>query len=390
MAGIATLNPRPHVWRLDKHVYIPQAGVLQLMMAKRLSVIGTAFALGMAVTAWAADPETATLVAAETAGTAAIIDPVRLSGTVVAPRVAQVSAAIAGLVETIGVDAGDRVAKGAPLLELDDTLAEFELRRSEAAAREAAERLADARRRFDEVKRLEGGRSIAQTELLSREAEVRVATAAAARLEAEREHQAELVERHRLPAPFAGVVSRKLTEAGEWIEPGTPVVELVALDGLRLDFQAPQAYFPRIAKGTPVSVQLDALPERRYDGRVTAVVPVSDPAARTFTLHVRLTDGGVPMTPGMSAEAHLELETGRRAVVVSRDALIRYPDGRVTVWVVEDKDGAPAVSERQVRTGLAFDGRIEIRSGLDAGARVVVKGNEVLRPGQRVRLEQRP
>lgn len=352
--------------------------------------IGTAFALGMAVTAWAADPETATLVAAETAGTAAIIDPVRLSGTVVAPRVAQVSAAIAGLVETIGVDAGDRVAKGAPLLALDDTLAEFELRRSEAAAREAAERLADARRRFDEVKRLEGGRSIAQTELLSREAEVRVATAVAARLEAERQHQAELVERHRLPAPFAGVVSRKLTEAGEWIEPGTPVVELVALDGLRLDFQAPQAYFPRIAQGTPVSVQLDALPERRYDGRVTAVVPVSDPAARTFTLHVRLADGGVPMTPGMSAEARLELETGRRAVVVSRDALIRYPDGRVTVWVVEDKDGAPAVSERQVRTGLAFDGRIEIRSGLDAGARVVVKGNEVLRPGQRVRLEQRP
>lgn len=87
----------------------------------------------------------------------------------------------------------------------------------------------------------------------------------------------------------------------------------------------------------------------------------------------------------MSAHGVLQLDAGRTGVVVSRDALLRYPDGRVTVWVVEgDGDGA-SVTERQVKTGVVFDGRIEIE-GLAAGTRVVTAGNEALQEGQAVRV----
>lgn len=333
-----------------------------------------------------AQADNAPRVDVEVVATAPITEQVQLTGTVTSPRVAQVSPSVEGLVQMVHVDAGDRVDPGASLVDLDSELAELELERTQAATREAREQLADAQRRFDEAKRLEGNQSISQTELLSREAEVQVATAAVARLEAAQRHQAERVARHSLAAPFPGVVSRKLTEAGEWVAPGTPVAELVALDGLRLDFRAPQTYFPRVDTQTPVSVRLDALPERRLDGRITAIIPVSDPEARTFMVRVHLDDDHVAMTPGMSAHALLDLETGRHSTTVSRDALIRYPDGRVTVWVIEETDGETTVSERQVQTGLAFDGRVEIRSGLDAGERVVVRGNEALQEGQRVRL----
>jgi multidrug efflux pump subunit AcrA (membrane-fusion protein) len=82
----------------------------------------------------------------------------------------------------------------------------------------------------------------------------------------------------------------------------------------------------------------------------------------------------------------LRLPTGERKVVVSRDALLRHPDGRVTVWVLDDNGGQTKVSERRVHTGLAFDGRVAIDTGLDAGARVVVQGNEGLHEGQSVRV----
>jgi multidrug efflux pump subunit AcrA (membrane-fusion protein) len=92
------------------------------------------------------------------------------------------------------------------------------------------------------------------------------------------------------------------------------------------------------------------------------------------------------MLPGMSVTASLKLATGRRGVAVPRDAIIRFPDGRVVVWVVESGADGPTAREQPVSTGLAFDSMVEIRHGLDAGAVVVTRGNEALQNGQRISL----
>lgn len=333
--------------------------------------------------AWA---QKAPKVTTATAETAPITREVNLTGTVTSPDVARVSTAVGGQVTEVHIDSGDRVAKGEPLVSLDRELAELELQRERAAVAEAEAELADARRRLEEARRLAAEENIPTSELRSREAEVRIQEAALERLQAEAAHQEERVGRHRIDAPFDGVVSTKLTAAGEWIDPGTAVVELVAMAGLRLDFPAPQAYYPRIDTDTPVTVSLEALGNRAIDGFVGATIPVSDPEARTFTVRVHPEPDDLAITPGMSARATLRLATGREGVVVPRDALIRYPDGRVTVWTVEDDGDQATVRERHVETGLSFDGRVEIRSGLEAGARVVTRGNEALEAGQDVRV----
>ena len=334
----------------------------------------------------AALAQDAPTVATVPAQVAPIVREVRLTGTVTSPEVARVSTSVAGLVETVHVDSGDRIDKGDRLLTLDRELEALELEQERAAVAEAEARVADARRRLAEAERLATDRNIPESEVRSREAEVSIQAAALDRLRAQADRQAERVDRHRLDAPFAGVVSRKLTAAGEWISPGDAVVELVAMDGLRLDFPAPQSYYPRIDTETRVTVAMEALGERTLDARVGATIPVSDPEARTFTVRVFPEAGDLPITPGMSANATLHLATGREGVVVPRDALIRYPDGRVTVWTVATENGQAVARENVVETGLSFDGRVEIRSGLDAGARVVTRGNEALEPGQAVRV----
>ncbi|UCC55261.1 MAG: efflux RND transporter periplasmic adaptor subunit [Gammaproteobacteria bacterium] len=314
-----------------------------------------------------------------------IREEVPLTGTLTSPQVAEVSTSVGGLVERIDVDVGDRVEAGALLVSLDREMAELSLEAARAATAQAHAELADVRRRLADARRLVAKKSFPESELRSLEAQVNVSTAAVARFEAEQKRQAARLKRHELAAPFPGVISRKLAETGEWVEPGTAVVELIATDGLRLDFRVPQHYYPRIDGDTRLQVSLDAVPDRRLAARIGTVVPVNDPSARTFLLRAYLDAEDIALTPGMSAHGVLQLNTGRQGVVVTRDALLRYPDGRVTVWLVEGDGETATVTERQVQTGVGFEGRIEIR-GLEPGVRVVMAGNEALQEGQAVRV----
>ena len=255
--------------------------------------------------------------------------------------------------------------------------------------REAEVELADAQRRLREARNLFASRNIPKTEMEAREAEVRRLVAVVERRKAEQAFQRARVERHTLKAPFAGVIARRLTDLGEWVEPGTSVLELVAVDQLWLDLQVPQSYFGRVDRTTPVILRLDASRDRSVEATVREIVPVSHPSARTFLARVRLDNTAGRMTPGMSARATLRMDTGRVNVVIPRDALIRYPDGRVTVWIARHNSDTHTVNEQRVQTGLTFGGRVEIVTGLKAGVPVVVRGNEALREGQQVRVQER-
>jgi RND family efflux transporter MFP subunit len=184
------------------------------------------------------------------------------------------------------------------------------------------------------------------------------------------------------------VISERTTETGEWIEPGKPVLTLVAVNDLRIEFRVPQEFYSRLNTQSTITVTLDALPDREFDGTIDAVVPVSDASARTFLIHVKVDAGDARLTPGMSVHGKLNLTTGREGVVVSRDAILRYPDGRITVWVIDPDSAPPTVSEKRVTTGDSFDGLITIRGGIQAGDVIVVRGNESLQEGQQVRIQR--
>jgi RND family efflux transporter MFP subunit len=319
-----------------------------------------------------------------------IVERISVTGTVTSPRTAVLSTAVAGLVADIAVDEGRRVAAGDAILRLDAELAELALERSFAEVLQRESALADARRRLDEAERVGPERGIARTQIESLRAEVVSEEAALKGSRIAAREQAAIVERHRLRAPFAGVISERYTEVGEWVNPGDALLELVAIDNLRFDFRVSQNFFGGIEENTPVEITLDTLPGQKLSGRVSAIVPVKNPGARTFLVRV-LADASesiasLAISPGMSASAAFSLDTGRSGVAVSRDAILRFPDGRVTVWIVESRDGLPVVREQVVSTGLEFDGFVEIRAGLSEGDRAVTQGNESLQEGQTIKI----
>lgn len=317
-----------------------------------------------------------------------VVRQVPLTGTITSARVSSLSAHVDGKVSSLAVEVGDEVKAGAVLLALDSELERLALQASQAATAQARAELTDARRRFENGQQLRQQKSISMNELELLEAEVAIKQAALQRQQAEQRRQQVVVDYHQLKAPFDGVISQRYTDVGEWIEPGNPVLELVDMDRLRAEFRVPQEFFMQIDDRSRVSVTLDPLPGRSFDGNIDAVVPVSDPNARTFLVHVSFDHHGVRITPGMSVRARLNLATGTTGVVIPRDALLRYPDGRITVWLVSEPQGEATVSEHQVKIGNSFDGRVVITSGLQAGAFVVIRGNESLQEGQTVRIQQ--
>ncbi len=310
----------------------------------------------------------------------------RLTGTVSAKRRARLSARVSGLVAEVHVDAGDRVDKGDVLVDLDRILAELTLRQARAALDEARARLAESRRLQAEAAALLADAFIPESEVEARRATVKRDAATVARLDAESREAHELVGRHSVVAPFAGVIASKRTESGEWVQTGTPVLELVGTEDLRFDVQVPQERFSGVTEGMPVTVRLDSLPDRTLVGHVDAKVPIHDAGARTFLVRVGLDEAEQSMFPGMSGEAVFAIVGEPGTMVVPRDALVRAPDGTDRIWVVEQRGGAAQAFAKPVRIGRSLAETVEVIEGLSAGASVVVRGNESLREEQPVRV----
>ena len=361
-----------------------------VMRRQRLTVAVSATALIIlsAVTSIAA-ADRSPLVVVSTAQTDTVIKQVPLTGTITSAQVAKVSAEVSGQVEAVNVEVGDHVEGDASLVELDREIEQLTLEALRASTLQASAEFADAKRRYQDAKRLREKSTIPKNQLRLLEAEVEVDGATLKQKKAEEHRQQARMERHTVRAPFSGVISERLIETGEWIEPGRPVVTLVAIDDLRIEFRVPQEFYPRINSQSTVGVTLDALPEREFDGTIDAVIPVSDASSRTFLIHVRVDAGDARLMPGMSVHGKLNLTTGRRGVVISRDAILRYPDGRVTVWVINPDIEPPTVSEKRVITGHSFNGLITIREGIQADDVIVVRGNESLQEGQQVRIQRR-
>lgn len=314
-----------------------------------------------------------------------------LTGSATARRLSRLSPEVAGLVAKLYVDEGDEVGRGDALLELDREIAEIDRDSAAAQVAEAQARLGESLRQRNEAAQLVEKKHIPPTRFEAARAAVAVDSAALERLKKELERQEEIIRRHTISASFDGVITRKMVEQGEWVKIDTPLFELTEIDRLRVNVPVPQFYFDDIRLGTPVRLAFDAYPGRSFLAEVTMKVPLSDETARTFPVRIDLDNSERLVTPGMSVRVVFQLaDTGAgESLLLSRDAVVRKPDGSETIWVVQSDAEGMKARQVDVSTGRAYRENVEITAGdVRAGDRVVVRGNEILRPGQLVEIKE--
>lgn len=212
---------------------------------------------------------------------------------------------------------------------------------------------------------------------------------ARARLDEEMERQ----ERSLIRAPFDGTVVLKHAELGGYVSPGSPIVDVVSRGQVDAQLMVPESMVNVIAMDQLLPIRIDPLGEEAT-GKVIAVTPYGPSASRTFPVRVRLDDQAGRLKVGMSVTAMFATAAKRKALVVSRDAVLVRPDGS-TVWVaVTGKEGKgvevhPVPVQISARMSHEYAVEPETDRGrklLAPGTRVVIEGAERLSPGQEVRI----
>ncbi len=317
-------------------------------------------------------------------------------GRLIARQTGVVATRISGPVAEMRVKIGERVEKGQVITVLVPNSLHWkqQLQKADAAEKEAALKTAKAKLalRKQELKRLTRLRkSAAFSEARHDDKRVEVAVAESAVAEAQSALQSaranlKLAEINlynaQIRAPYGGVVSKRHTEAGAFVNVGAAVVTLIDDKHLEIEANVPAQRLAALGPGTSVTFELAG--RAPLPATVRAQVPEENPLTRTRT--VRFTpqfDGaGDNLATNQSVTLHLPLGQARDAVTVHKDAVLNRM-GRTIVFIVNGN----AAEIRPVKLGEAVGGRFEVFSGLKPGDLVVVRGNERLLPGQKIRIK---
>lgn len=300
-----------------------------------------------------------------------------VSGPVAPVEEMQLGVEASGLrVTRLHVDVGQAVARGQLLLELDARTLMSELAQADAAAREAEAGAVLAQQNLARAEALARDRLIAAANVDELRAARVQAQARAATARAMRDAARLRRDFATLRAPAAGVISKRLVQAGQVVAAGTPLLHLIR-DG-RLEWRADlsDAELARVDVGDPVSIQATGV---RVDGRVRAVSPGVDASTRTGTVYADLPDPG-PLRAGSFVEGRISTGSARAPTVPT--AAVVQRDGASHVFTVE---GSTARRVRVV-TGSTSGDRVEVIQGVRAGQQVVARGAGFLADGDTVRV----
>ncbi|MGB0571600.1 MAG: efflux RND transporter periplasmic adaptor subunit [Alphaproteobacteria bacterium] len=314
-------------------------------------------------------------------------------GRIVAQQSGPIAARIGGAVVEMRVDVGDRVATGDVLAQIDRERMQLERDRyaaivSQQRAKLTAER-ADLEQTQNELDRLEGIRkSAAFSQARFEDAVQAVAsqTGSVAETRAQlAQAQAQLKRADRdltdteIRAPYPGVISETHTEIGAYLSIGNPVATIINDLNLEVEADVPSARVASLSSGDAVNIRIAK--GRTIPARLRAVVPSENPRTRTRPVRFTADFAGLdtPLANNQSVTVLLPVGGSRNAVTVSKDAVTQR-NGQNMVFVSNNGRAQP----RPVTTGEATGSRLVVISGLKAGDLVVVRGNERLRPGQRL------
>ncbi len=314
-----------------------------------------------------------------------------LPGLIGTQKKSSLSSRVDAMAVAVNVEEGDTVKQDRLLIQLDDRLSRYDVNISRALLEEARAQLQESKRQSNELSKLAGSKFIANTAYQAAQAKVIINKAVVKRLQAELKRKQEVLARHRIRAPFEAVVSGKQVEVGQWVKVGDTVMTLVDIKHLRVSVNVPQRFYPLLGSGVKVSFNADALPDQHFTASLGKIIPVADEASHHFPVYIDFDNEFETLTPGMTVKVRLipASGTGSRleSLSISRDALIKKPDGGVQVWRLKKiADGYQAFPV-EVTTGRVLENQVEIVSGqLLPGDRVVTRGNEILKPGQSVRV----
>jgi RND family efflux transporter MFP subunit len=188
-----------------------------------------------------------------------------------------------------------------------------------------------------------------------------------------------------LTAPFAGSIVQRNVEIGSLVGPGVPAFVLADLSSVKASFGVPDSVVVEVRRGMARPLSIEALPGQTFQGVVTSIAAVADPATRLFQVDLTIANPRGMLKPGMIAA--LSLATNRQTgpvPVVPLAAIVRGQAEGAGFAVLVVQDGV--ARRRPVTLGPPYGDRIAVTTGLEARELVVSHGASLLTDGEKVEV----
>ncbi len=298
-----------------------------------------------------------------------VFDSVDALGTAVSNEFVEISSNVSELLREINFEDGQSVHEGDVIAVLEQR----ELRSQLGAARARMEQ--DTR----ELARLEGllrDKAVPRQEYDNRLTMLEITRRELEGIEARIAYRT-------LRAPFDGVLGVRLISPGALVQTGDVITTLDDISRIKLDFTVPSTYLSSLKPGVEIEAEADALDNRVFHGKIESVNTRIDPVTRSVFVRAVLPNDDGMLRPGLLLKVTL-IKNERTSIVLQEETLMQRQEDHF-VLVVADDD---MVEQRKVTIGARIPGKVEITSGLKEGERVVVRGVNRVKTGEKVNVAE--
>ena len=307
-------------------------------------------------------------------------------GSFRATRGVDVAPQVGGVVRTIRFESSQDVAKGAALVDIDDSTEQADLKSGLANLR-------NAELTFTRQSQLLAGNNTSKASLDT-------ATATRDQAAAGVERTRAVIAQKAVVAPFAGRLGIRRIDVGQYVSPGTALITLQQLDPIYADFQVPEQNLSSLTAGQTVDVTVDAYAGTTFSGKIQFIDSRVNNDTRNVLIRAEIPNPDKKLLPGMFANVAVLSNTpstcryvaahGRHLFVVWRQCLCSYACA-AGCWhcaqAATQSDQIYVTERRFVRTGEVREGRVAITEGVKPGEKVVSEGQVKLQPGAKVRID---
>ncbi len=303
-----------------------------------------------------------------------------VAGTAISRHDARLAAEISGRLMTVA-EVGDQVRQGATVARIDNQPLKLQLAEYRAAIQRVRARRVFLSKDVRRLKRLAKSNNAAQKLLDQTEADLGVSAGDLASSQARLKQLQDRINRGILRAPFAGIVVQRFLHPGEWADSGDQVLRLVDVGSLEARAMVPLLTLPFLHKGMKLRMRAG---QTEVVGRLRTFVTAGEDQSHLVDMRIDFNHNS--WSVGTTLRVAVPTAAPRQVVVVPRDALVLRRSG-ITVYRVTPEGKAQPV---KVTTGIAQGIVIEVKGGIVAGDRVIVRGGERLFPGQAVHIAGSP
>ncbi|PVZ63870.1 efflux RND transporter periplasmic adaptor subunit [Pelagibaculum spongiae] len=288
---------------------------------------------------------------------------------------------VSGQIETFGFSSGKKIEKGQLIVKLDDRVEQAQLKNSHASLR-----LMELQHQRD--RDLFKRKVISKNQFDQSLANLDQASAQVEQLRA-------VLAKKQIHAPFSGEVGIRQVDLGDYLSPGSTIATLQDSSSLLVDFALPEKFLALLKLKQKVSIQVQAWPEKSFEGQITAIDAKVSATTRNISLRAELNNKEGELLPGMFANIKVTLDQNRQLMTVAQTS-ISYSSYGDTIWVLREEVVGEGEEQQKslkafpafVQTGESRNGRISVIQGINAGDLVASSGQLKLYPGATVILPE--